>query len=829
MAIKYYCGLDMLASIDLNQNQLVKPRIENLGSDPSGVEGQIYYNTTSDVLRLYTGAGWVSLAAAGGVTTFSNAFGTYVSGTANSSATGAVSMGTIDLSAVDGTATSGTRFLTKDNKWAVPSDAGITSITLASDGDATSGNTITSNGTLTLSFDGTSSQYVDGAGDLVTFPTIPTVNNGTLSITAGNGLSGSNFTFTANQSGNTSATLAIGSGAGIQVNSTNVAVDYAGTDNVILSAADGTGVTLADADDIIFSDATDNGVKYANLSQLKTYIGGDNYGSWTIAGDSGSSTVSSGQTVTIVGSGAGVNAGIDTAESGRTVTVSLDLNEITTITSVASTAELIVNSSGNKKIDIDDIHLNQFGAAEADVNFGTNKLLNVKTGTASTDGVNLGQVQSLIAGVGQFKGGYNADTGLTTDLGAGNGSLDGASNIALDLGDFFVVTTGGTAFYSETLEVGDLIFANQDITASSNPAQTVYTVVIQDENIAGEGSTDGGTQKGVAGFNSAHFSVTANGWVSADIYGGGSTLGIVPSGGSAGKYLDGTGAWVTVPAGDVTGIDAGDGIRIDDGSTATPEVNVQYTGTNNVVVKAANAEGTDIAAGDLIIYADSSASDAVKRGLVSDLPFAPSSVTTGVTSVGLSAPSAFTVSGSPVTGSGTLAFTGAGTTAQYVDGTGSLQTFPSIPQGDVTKVIPSTANAKLGISVDNQGGPIPEVGLSIGTLADIGVSSNLDDADEFPFLDESVTTNKKVTLRELKDYITDSQSYAVTLTSPSAGSETVTHNLGSYDVIVQLYGDTSKETIYACVDRTSTNALSITFDSSVGQDVRVLVSRVTNE
>ena len=530
MAIKYYCGLDMLASIDLNQNQLVKPRIENLGSDPSGVEGQIYYNTTSDVLRLYTGAGWVSLAAAGGVTTFSNAFGTYVSGTANSSATGAVSMGTIDLSAVDGTATSGTRFLTKDNKWAVPSDAGITSITLASDGDATSGNTITSNGTLTLSFDGTSSQYVDGAGDLVTFPTIPTVNNGTLSITAGGGLSGSNFTFTANQSGNTSATLAIGAGDGIQVNSTNVAVDYAGTDNVILSAADGTGVTLADADDIIFSDATDNGVKYANLSQLKTYIGGDNYGSWTIAGDTGSSTVSSGQTATIAGS-----TGIDTAESGRTVTVSLDLNEITTITSVASTAELIVNSSGNKKIDIDDIHLNQFGAAEADVNFGTNKLLNVKTGTASTDGVNLGQVQSLIAGVGQFKGGYNADTGLTTDLGAGNGSLDGASNIALDLGDFFVVTTAGTAFYSETLEVGDLIFANQDISASSNPAQTVYTVVIQDQNVAGAGATDGATQKGVAGFDSANFGVTANGFVTLDNTG-------VSAGsyGGAGKSLSAT-------------------------------------------------------------------------------------------------------------------------------------------------------------------------------------------------------------------------------------------------------------------------------------------------
>ena len=172
--------------------------------------------------------------------------------------------------------------------------------------------------------------------------------------------------------------------------------------------------------------------------------------------------------------------------------------------------------SQNEKILYENVHLDQWGKAEADVDFGTNKLTNVKTGTASTDGVNLGQVQTLIAGVGVFKGGYNANTGLTTDLGADNGSLDGASNIALDLGDFFVVTTAGTAFYSETLEVGDLIFANQDISASSSPAQTVYTVVIQDQNIAGAGATDGATQKGVAGFDSANFDVTANGFVTLD-------------------------------------------------------------------------------------------------------------------------------------------------------------------------------------------------------------------------------------------------------------------------------------------------------------------------
>ena len=45
----------------------------------------------------------------------------------------------------------------------------------------------------------------------------------------------------------------------------------------------------------------------------------------------------------------------------------------------------------------------------------------------------------------------------------------------------------------------------------------------------------------------------------------------------------------------------------------------------------------------------------------------------------MSAPSAFTVTNSPVTGIGTLTFAGAGLTTDYVDGTGSLQSFPTIP------------------------------------------------------------------------------------------------------------------------------------------------------
>ena len=291
--------------------------------------------------------------------------------------------------------------------------------------------------------------------------------------------------------------------------------------SITLAASTGSNSTITDQDTITIAagsniSTTNNGSGQVTIA----YTGGTgSMSSWTIAGDSGSTAVSNGQTVTIAGSGTGVNAGIDTSESGRTVTVKLDLNEITTNSTIDGDNDSLVffdsNASGNAKITPDDIHLDQWGDAEADVDFGGNKLLDVATGFNATDGVNLAQVQSIAAGVGLFQGGYNATTGQTVDLST-NGSLDGAANIALDKGDFFAVTVAGTAFFSETLEPGDMIYANDDIAANSNPAVTKYTVVIQDENIAGEGASDAVTKKGVAGFDSGNFGVTANGFVTLD-------------------------------------------------------------------------------------------------------------------------------------------------------------------------------------------------------------------------------------------------------------------------------------------------------------------------
>ena len=57
MAIEFY------SSIDLNQNELQNAVIQNAGSDPSGgVEGQIYYNSTDNQLKVHDGSNFVNMS-----------------------------------------------------------------------------------------------------------------------------------------------------------------------------------------------------------------------------------------------------------------------------------------------------------------------------------------------------------------------------------------------------------------------------------------------------------------------------------------------------------------------------------------------------------------------------------------------------------------------------------------------------------------------------------------------------------------------------------------------------------------------------------------------
>ena len=539
MAIKYLSNVNIDGTLTLTVNAdadstytgivvsesgLLKYRTKaqiksDIGAGSGDMDNFIAAATTGSNSTISNGD-TLTIAAGTGITTTNNA-----NGTITIAATGSGQMSSWDIGSTTGTdqtVSDGELVNIVGGTKISGSIGGTRTVTLAHDAqsqsDSTSTGSLASGGTFdvpTVSVDSTG--HVTGTD--------------TKTITIGSFDNYTGWKLDAESSG---SVLSVGSGA---------TVDFIGGTGISTSKASGPNLTIT-------NDLPFNNIGTAGDSGSSTI---SNQGTITIAGGTGISTVDNGSgTITITASGSGTMSSFDIASSPSTTTqtiqdgntltfvgatsgsdhagilpkiqatdevlLDLDFDQLTTVTSVDPSADFLIGLDGsqNEKILYENVHLDQWGKAEADVDFGTNKLTNVKTGTASTDGVNLGQVQTLIAGVGVFKGGYNANTGLTTDLGADNGSLDGASNIALDLGDFFVVTTAGTAFYSETLEVGDLIFANQDISASSSPAQTVYTVVIQDQNIAGAGATDGATQKGVAGFDSANFDVTANGFVTLD-------------------------------------------------------------------------------------------------------------------------------------------------------------------------------------------------------------------------------------------------------------------------------------------------------------------------
>lgn len=116
MAINY------LNNITLNKNQLLQAAIENQINDAaagaSPVEGQIYFNTTDDVLKIFGNGAWSEVG--GGVESLvaDNSGTTYIDLTPTTAATGAVTI-TADLNATAVTGSiDNTKYLRGDNKWA---------------------------------------------------------------------------------------------------------------------------------------------------------------------------------------------------------------------------------------------------------------------------------------------------------------------------------------------------------------------------------------------------------------------------------------------------------------------------------------------------------------------------------------------------------------------------------------------------------------------------------------------------------------------------------------------------------------------------------------
>jgi len=191
-----------------------------------------------------------------------------------------------------------------------------------------------------------------------------------------------------------------------------------------------------------------------------------------------------------------------------------------------------------------------------------------------------------------------------------------------------------------------------------------------DWNTFNNKSDTGGTVTSVGTSTTSLTALTLSGTVTTS-----GTLELAKTGGTAGQYIDGaTGAWTNLPAsGETYDLNSTtDGANVDLNLTST-------SGTDNSSVKLVPAGGITISQVGNVVTLDTSASG-----------------TGTVTSVELTMPSAFAVSGSPVTTSGTLAVTSTGGSAgQYLDYTGAWSTPPS---GAPTKTVDTAtiANATTG-------------------------------------------------------------------------------------------------------------------------------------
>ena len=564
MALNYY------TSIDLNQNQLIQPRIENLASDPSGVEGQLYYNTGTDKLRVYAGGAWVNIDTDTdtGITGVTLATGTSSGAPLTESITGReltlTSMAYAGGSNIGYVPAGGTasKVLLGNGTWAdyqsgdvTGIDAGLgivvndpttatpevavdyagannviasaadgTSVTLADaddflflDGDnnVKYGNMSQIKTYIGTPYSGWISRADSGSddtiqsGDVLDFETsIAVPSNNTYFETV---QSANKVTFQLNVTTNTNANTIVGRDGSGNITAVGGTMDLIGGSNGSRKTI-GQYYTLNDGVIATTQASGNDTTLVATTAFVQDAVSGL-VDSWTISGDTGSSTVDNGQTVTIAGS-----TGIDTSlTTARQVDITLDLNEVATITDYDSAADhiVVVNGGANAKTLSTNIPLNDWGIPNGNVAMGTNggtlyNIIDLKDPVNLQDAATKNYVDTAVTGLLEFKGGFNASTGEITS-GSNSGSyLWGGSRVAIATGDLYIAagSASGNFFGNSAypLTPGDSVYA-VTAAAANQSVVTDFAVAQSDTDLATAGANAGAATIGISSYDSANFSV----------------------------------------------------------------------------------------------------------------------------------------------------------------------------------------------------------------------------------------------------------------------------------------------------------------------------------
>jgi len=191
--------------------------------------------------------------------------------------------------------------------------------------------------------------------------------------------------------------------------------------------------------------------------------------SFNITDGTTTEAVINGDTITFTEPGA--TSGIDVVVSATdTITFTLDLAELPDMTETWTTSDefIVLDGSTQKRKASNEIPLNILGTPTADLAMGTNKITGVTDPTLAQDAATKNYVDASVVGLLEFKGGFNATTGAID--GGSTNLTSGGTRVAIDVGDFYVVTTAGD-FYgdaTEPLAIGDQVICKSDAAAGAS-------------------------------------------------------------------------------------------------------------------------------------------------------------------------------------------------------------------------------------------------------------------------------------------------------------------------------------------------------------------------